>query len=215
MTEHGAPVFDAAFRAQLLELLRWRRDVRHFRPDPVAPALIEALLQTAALAPSVGLSEPWRFVLVDDPARRMAVRDSFARCNADALAAQPAERAAVYARLKLAGLDHAPCQLAVFADPTTTQGGGLGRATMPEMAAYSVVMAVATLWLAARAAGLGVGWVSILDPAVVKAALDVPVGWQLIGYFCIGYPETESDRPELDWLGWEHRGQAGPPILRR
>jgi len=215
MTENGAPVFDAAFRAQLLELFRWRRDVRHFRPDPVPPALIEALLETAALAPSVGLSEPWRFVLVDDPAMRMAVRDSFARCNADALAAQPAERAAVYARLKLAGLDDAPCHLAVFADSTTTQGGNLGRATMPEMAAYSVVMAVSTLWLAARASGLGVGWVSILDAAVVKAALDVPVGWQLIGYFCIGYPAAESDRPELARLGWEQPRGAGMVVLCR
>jgi len=147
--------------------------------------------------------------------RRTAVRDSFTRCNADALAAQPAERAAVYARLKLAGLDDAPCHLAVFADANPTQGDGLGRATMPETAAYSVVMAVATLWLTARAAGLGVGWVSILDPALVKAALDVPADWQLIGYFCIGYPSAESDLPELARLGWEQPRATWMEVLRR
>jgi len=199
------PTFDAAFRAQLEDLFRWRRDVRHFRADPVSPALLDELLDVACLAPSVGLSQPWRFVSVDDPARRAAVREDFCRCNAAALADQEPDRAALYARLKLAGLDEAPCHLAVFAEPDPAQGHGLGRRTMPETTAYSAVMAVHTLWLAARAAGLGLGWVSILDPAAVAAALDVSSAWVFIGYFCLGTPTGETDQPELEREGWEHR----------
>jgi len=207
-----SPPFDEGFRGHLLDLFRWRRDVRHFRPDPVPAPVIDRLIATACLAPSVGLSQPWRFVTVDDAARRARVRASFLVCNAAALAAQPAERAALYARLKLAGLDAAPHHLAVFADPTPTQGHGLGRATMPETTAFSAVMAVHTLWLAARAEGLGLGWVSILDPADVAAALDVPRGWTFIGYFCLGVPAAESDTPELEREGWETR--CNPEIVR-
>ena len=211
----AGPAFDDAFRAQLLELFRWRRDVRRFRPEPVPESLLNRLLDVVCLAPSVGLSEPWRVVMVDDAARRAAVRTSFEACNAQALAAQAPSPAASYAGLKLAGLDEAPSQFAVFAEPDPGQGGGLGRATMPETTAYSAVMAVHTLWLAARAFGLGLGWVSILDPASVAAALDVPSGWTLIGYFCLGYPQAEDTMPELERHGWEHRRPAGCVVIRR
>ena len=221
MNPHATgPVFDDAFRAQLLELFRWRRDVRRFRSEPVPPSLLDRLLNVASLAPSVGLSEPWRMVTVDDPARRAAVRASFEACNAQALAAhtlagQAAGRANDYARLKLAGLDEAPCQFAVFAEPDPGQGHGLGRGTMPETTTYSAVMAVHTLWLAARAFGLGLGWVSILDPAAVAAALDVSRRWTLVGYFCLGYPQAEDESPELERLGWERRQPAGSAVIRR
>ena len=214
MTKPAAPVFDEAFCAQLTELFRWRRDIRHFRQQPVPASLLNDLLEIASLTPSVGLSEPWRFVTVDDPQRRAAVRASFETCNARALAGQ-GERAAPYARLKLAGLDQAPCHLAVFVVSEPQQGGGLGRATMPQTTAYSAVMAVHTLWLAARAAGLGLGWVSILDPVAVAVALDVPAEWSLIGYFCLGYPEAEDAIPELERLGWEFRRPAGCSVVRR
>jgi 5,6-dimethylbenzimidazole synthase len=197
------PDFGGVFRNQLVELFRWRRDVRHFRRDPVPRAVLQELLDVAGLAPSVGLSQPWRFVAVDDPARRAAIRHVFAGCNADALARQTVDRAALYARLKLAGLDEAPCHLAVFAEPEPAQGSGLGRMTMPETTAYSAVLAIHTMWLAARTMGLGLGWVSILDPVRVTAALDVPAEWQFIGYLCLGYPSEEDDRPELERLGWE------------
>lgn len=197
----------------MTDLVRWRRDVRHFRTDPLPPGLLDGLLAVANLAPSVGLSQPWRFVLVDDPGRRAAVRASFVASNAAALGAQAPGRAALYAGLKLAGLDQAPCHLAVFADPQPGQGGGLGRRSMPETPAYSAVMAVHTLWLAARANGLGLGWVSILDPAQVVAALDVPPGWTFIGYFCLGYPAQEAEAPELERAGWEQR--RGPVVLHR
>src|SRR3954449_11736698 len=128
-----APNFDPDFRSRLQALLTWRRDVRRFRRDPLPDGMIDRLIELACLAPSVGLSQPWRFVLVDRPQRRAAIRDNFVRSNAVALAAEAPERARHYARLKLAGFDEAPCQLAVFVDPTTPQGHGLGRRTMPEM----------------------------------------------------------------------------------
>lgn len=187
--------------------------MRHFRADPVPDAALADLIAVTALSPSVGLSEPWRFVTVDDPARRAAVRASFAACNAAALADQSGDRAALYAALKLAGLDQAPRQFAVFVDPDPAQGGGLGRATMPEAVVYSAVMAVHTLWLAATAMGLGLGWVSIIDPAAIAQALEVPDGWRLIGYFCLGYPVAESVTPELERSGWERR--QGVQVLRR
>jgi 5,6-dimethylbenzimidazole synthase len=107
--------------------------------------------------------------------------------------------------MKLAGLGQAPVQFAVFADMAPSQGYGLGRRTMPETAAYSVVMAIHTLWLAARAEGIGLGWISIIDPDEIARLLDVPPDWKLIGYFCLGYPIEESRTPELQGVGWENR----------
>jgi|UniRef100_A0A8J4HAR7 5,6-dimethylbenzimidazole synthase len=207
--------FSPAFRAELENLFRWRRDVRRFRPDKLAPGTLERLLGLASLAPSVGLSEPWRFVIVEDARRRARVRALFDICNAQALAGYEGERAARYAGLKLAGLDAAPAQFAAFADRTTAQGAGLGRQTMPEMAEYSVVAAIHTLWLAARAEGIGLGWVSILAPAEITAILEVPPEWRFIGYFCLGWPEDEADTPELQRAGWEERGDATSRLLRR
>jgi 5,6-dimethylbenzimidazole synthase len=210
------PDFDDAFRARLRELLAWRRDVRRFRRDALPPGALERLIELACLAPSVGLSQPWRFVIVDAPARRAAIRANFESCNAKALAAQSGERAAAYAQLKLAGVDDAPAHLAVFADPATTRGHGLGRNTMPEMIEYSAVTAVHTIWLAARAEGIGMGWVSILDPAVVAAALDVPAVWTFIGYLCLGFPQTEDDVPALERADWEQRyPELSRVVLRR
>jgi 5,6-dimethylbenzimidazole synthase len=211
----AAPHFDAAFRDRLRALLAWRRDVRRFRRDALPGGTVERLIETACLAPSVGLSQPWRFVRVDAPERRAAIAANFAECNTAALRQQASERAGLYARLKLAGLDDAPCHLAVFADPDTEQGHGLGRLTMPEMIDYSAVAAVHTLWLAARAEGIGMGWVSILDPATVRVILDVPPAWRLIGYFCLGYPAAEDDVPRLERDGWETRRTADNFVVQR
>ncbi len=158
MTDPTPPEFDDAFRHGLEALLRWRRDVRRFRCDPLDPGLIDRLLDLADLAPSVGNSQPWRFVSVETPAARAAVRRNFEAANAEALAAQPTERRRLYASLKLAGLERAPVHLAVFTDTATAQGHGLGRRSMPETLEQSTAMAVHTLWLAARACGVGVGW---------------------------------------------------------
>jgi 5,6-dimethylbenzimidazole synthase len=208
-------VFDHAFRARLRDLLVWRRDVRRFRRDPLPDGVVESLIEIACLAPSVGLSQPWRFVVVEDDAAHAAIRKNFADCNAQALATQTPERASLYARLKLAGLDEAPAHFAVFADRSTAQGHGLGRYTMPEMIDYSAVLAVHTIWLAARAQGIGMGWVSILDPKTVAAILDVPAEWTFIGYFCLGYPQADDTIPELEQAGWEHRRLPSSVVIRR
>ncbi|MBI3706310.1 MAG: 5,6-dimethylbenzimidazole synthase [Proteobacteria bacterium] len=210
-----APEFDEEFRRRLRDLFAWRRDVRRFRRDPVPEGTLDRLLSLACGAPSVGLSQPWRFVTVDEPGRRAAVRDLFTDCNRAALAVYAGERARLYATLKLAGLGEAPLQFAAFAERDTAQGHGLGRQTMPEAAEYSVVTAIHTLWLAARADGLGLGWVSILDPARVVDILDVPRSWLFIGYFCLGYPQSEDTVPELERADWERRRPAADFILRR
>src|SRR6478672_10869797 len=176
--------FDDAFRRQLRELFVWRRDVRRFRTDALPDGAVERLIETACLSPSVGLSQPWRFVTVDDTARRRAVIDDFKACNADALNCYAGERAARYAGLKLSGLEQAPGHLAVFADRASDVGHGLGRATMPETTEYSVVAAITAMWLAARADGIGLGWVSILNPDRIHAILEVPERWKFIAYLC-------------------------------
>jgi len=210
-----APEFDTAFRERLYDLLKWRRDVRRFRRTPLPQGAIERLIAVACLSPSVGLSEPWRFVLVEDDARRAAIRQCFEACNKEALEMQTPDRAALYARLKLAGLDDAPCQIAVFSDRSTAQGKGLGRLTMPETLDYSVAIAVHTFWLAARAEGIGMGWVSILDPSRIAEILDVPRDWVFIGHLCVGYPVKEDDTPALERAGWEHRHPPKGVVLYR
>ncbi len=209
------PHFDQAFRDRLRQLFLWRRDVRRFRTEPVDPALIDDLIALAALAPSVGNSQPWRFVRVEDARRRTAVRQHFEDCNREALADYFGEQARLYARLKLSGLEKAPVQLAVFVDRETVLGHGLGQKTMPETLHYSVVAAVNTLWLAARAHGIGVGWVSILEPRRIGAILEVPEGWQLVAYLCVGYPEEEHLDPELDRHGWQKRVDVGSFVIER
>ena len=189
--------------------------MRRFRRDPLPRGALDRLIAAACLAPSVGLSQPWRFVTVDDPARRGGVLEDFRRCNAEAFSGYTDERAKLYAGLKLAGLEEAPGQLAVFADRATATGHGLGRRTMPEMAEYSAVMAVLTMWLMARAEGIGMGWVSILDPRRIAEILEVPAEWRFIGYFCLGYPESEETVPELQRAGWEKRRAAEQFIVRR
>ncbi len=211
----SAPGFDGAFRERLVDLLRWRRDVRRFRSDPLDPGLIDRLIALACLAPSVGLSQPWRFVKVDAAERRAAIRENFLKCNQAALADYHGERASLYARLKLAGLDEAPVHLAVFCDAAAVTGRGLGRKTMPESLRYSVVTAVHTLWLTARAWDVGVGWVSILDPAAVGRTLEVPEGWDLVAYLCVGYPQEQHLDPELERHRWESRLPPEGLVLQR
>ena len=210
-----APEFDADFRERLYDLLKWRRDVRRFKRSALPRDTVERLISIACLSPSVGLSEPWRFVLVEDESRRAAIRQCFEACNRQALDMQTPDRAALYARLKLAGLDDAPCQIAVFADRSTAQGAGLGRLTMPEALDYSVAIAIHTFWLAARAEGIGVGWVSILDPSRMAAILDLPPEWVFIGHLCVGYPLAADDTPSLEREGWEHRHPSNGVVLYR
>ena len=209
------PVFSDAFRAELEVLFRWRRDVRRFRPDPVDPAALLHLIDLSASAPSVGFSQPARFVAVDDPERRAAIVAEYERCNSEALASYSGSKSRLYASLKLAGLREAPVQLACFADATTERGSGLGRLQMPETLAYSVVTALQTFALAARAYGLGVGWVSILDPLRVREIVDVAAEWRFIAYLCVGFAVEEHEDRELTRVGWEDADPAVTRLIRR
>ncbi len=199
------PDFSDQFRQEFTQLLRWRRDVRRFRTDPVEGAIVERCLSTFNLAPSVGLSEPWRIVRITSQTARDAAIANFEAANADALKGYSGEKAQIYSGLKLSGMRDAPVQFAVFCDDETPKGQGLGAATMPETRRYSVVAAITQFWLAARAEGLGVGWVSILDPARLTRDLDVPEGWALIAYLCVGWPEENKTTPTLQQVGWETR----------
>lgn len=208
MTGSAQGSFSDAFRAELADLMRWRRDVRRFRKDPVKAAVLDRCLCAFGLAPSVGLSEPWRLIGVQSPDLRDRVIANYETANATALSGYADEKARLYADLKLSGMREAPVHLAVFCDNDTSKGAGLGAATMPQTRAYSVVGAITLFWLAARAEGLGVGWVSILDPVRLQADLDVDAGWTFIGYLCVGWPEADHDSPELERAGWEARSPA-------
>ncbi len=216
MTADTPPVFKADFAAQFATLLRWRRDVRHFLPTPIADADLYALLEFAALAPSVGNAQPWRFVRIRSPRIRAHLADHVDAANAVAANAQPdLDRRAHYRSLKLHGLREAPEVVAVFSDEAPIAGHTLGRTTMHETLRYSTVMAIHTLWLAARLRGIGVGWVSILDPATVTAMLEIPEDWALIAVLCLGYPEHPSAIPELERRDWQHREPVTDRIIER
>lgn len=208
--------FSQDFQSELYELMKWRRDVRHFKPDPVDPDLLNSCLDAFQLAPSVGLSEPWRIVSVVNPQSRQDALDNFKTANADALDGyDDNDRAKLYASLKLTGMSDAPVQLAIFCEEDTPKGGGLGAQTMPEMRRYSVVSAIMSFWLATRAQGLGLGWVSILDPDRLRNDLDLPDNWSLVAYLCVGWPKEETETPELETVGWEVREPKLAKLIER
>ncbi len=195
--------FDANDAAALLRILRWRRDVRHFRPDPVDDGVLKRLRQAMELAPSVWNALPWRVLRVTDKALRAAVRADFQRCNSEAAAGYSAEKHATYVALKLAGLDIAPVQLAIFTVADPTEGHGLGRQTLPNTLQQSTATAIHTLWLAARVENIGLGIVSILDPMVMEQLFAVPQSWVFSAYLCLGHAEATDDTPLLHRLGWQ------------
>ncbi len=203
------------FSAQFDKLLAWRRDVRRFKTDPLEPGVLEELIDRACLAPSVGNAQPWRFVSIESPEHRASVIASFELANAEAAKLYGDEKARLYAELKLAGLKEAPGHLAVFSDCGTERGDGLGRQTMPETLLYSTICAIHTLWLAARVRGVGVGWVSILDPKEITRTLNMPADWKFVAYLCLGYPIENHDDPELVRYGWQDRIDPSEVFFRR
>ncbi|NWK97526.1 5,6-dimethylbenzimidazole synthase [Sphingobium lactosutens] len=210
------PDFDATFLEQFDALLCWRRDVRHFRTDPVPEPVMQALLASVSLAPSVGNAQPWRLVRIRSTDLKAQIADHIDRqriAAADRYA--DADQRAHYLSLKLHGVREAPELLAVFSEEHPDTGHGLGIATMHEMLRYSTVMAIHTLWLAARARGVGLGWVSIVDPATVRTMLDVPDHWSLIALLCIGYPDGPCATPELEQRGWQAREALADRLFER
>jgi 5,6-dimethylbenzimidazole synthase len=192
-----------AHRDALHDVLLWRRDVRHFCSDPVPDHILDRLRAAMDLAPSVGNARPWRVLQVRTPALREKIITNFEAANKQAGAIYDDETRESYANLKLSGLRDAPVHLAVFTEVDPKEGHGLGRQTMPEMLSYSTVTAIYTLWLAARAENLGLGWVSILDPEDVAKTLGVPDHWQLTGYLCLGKAAFNTETPLLHDKNWQ------------
>jgi 5,6-dimethylbenzimidazole synthase len=198
--------FDEGERRAVYRAIRERRDVRRgFLPEPMPDELLTRLLEAAHNAPSVGLMQPWRFIVVRDLAVRQAIHNIFLDANQEALAGYEGERQKSYAGIKLEGILEAPQNLCIVCDTQSSQGHQLGRRTMPETTLYSTVCAVQNLWLAARAEGIGVGWVSILEPNLLRSALNIPEHITPVAYLCLGYVDAFATKPDLERVGWEKR----------
>jgi 5,6-dimethylbenzimidazole synthase len=198
--------FSDSERKAVYRAIAERRDVRRgFLNEPLPDELIERLLSAAHRAPSVGLMQPTRFIVIRDRSVRVAVREIFEAANASAATQYEGEQAERYAGLKLEGILEAPQNLCVLCDSASERGHGLGRQTLPETAVYSTVCAVQNLWLAARSEGVGVGWVSILDPARLRNLLSIPDHLTLVAYLCFGYVQRFAAEPDLERHGWERR----------
>lgn len=205
--------FSAAERSAVYRALRERRDVRAgYLAQPIDDTTLYRLLAAAHQAPSVGFMQPWRFIVVRSEAVRTAMHGIFQRANSDAAVRYEGERKQLYSRLKLEGLLEAPQHLCVVCDDETERGHDLGRNSMPETSIYSVVCAIQNLWVAARTEGIGVGWVSILDPPAIKNLLRIPPGTQLVAYLCLGYVREFSNVPDLERDGWEQRAELAPLV---
>jgi 5,6-dimethylbenzimidazole synthase len=198
--------FEERERQAVYRAIRERRDVRRgFLPEPMPDELLNRLLEAAHSAPSVGLMQPWRFIVVRDLEVRQSIHKIFVDANQCALAGYEGERRENYASLKLEGILEAPQNVCIVCDSESSQGHQLGRRTMPETALYSAVCAIQNLWLAARAEGIGVGWVSILDPRLLRCALEIPDHITPVAYLCLGYVNEFAAEPDLERAGWEKR----------
>ncbi len=202
----GVPFrFDDASRGALYRIMELRRDVRKFCPGEVDPAAFDRILRAADVAPSVGFSQPWAFVVVRDRALRGRIRESFLRCRAAEAVRYPEDRKAKYLAYKLEGIAESALNLCVVADLRPRDEAILGTTVQPEAVRASVCCAVENLWLAARAEGIGVGWVSIVEPSVLRHELRLPPGVEPIAYLCVGCAEAFGERPMLEETKWRAR----------
>jgi nicotinate-nucleotide--dimethylbenzimidazole phosphoribosyltransferase len=202
---HVPGAFTPEARQAVYDAIALRRDVRAFRPDPVPDDVLLRILRAAHRAGSVGFMQPWDFVVVRSPGRRAEVYELFRRANERAAARFGGDRGAKYLALKLQGILDAPLSLCVTCD--TRRGGPhvLGRDTIRETDVYSTCLAVQNLWLAARAEGVGIGWVSIVDNAELATLLGLPEGVVPVAFLCAGYPVEFPETPMLEATGWRGR----------
>jgi 5,6-dimethylbenzimidazole synthase len=198
--------FSPAERDVLYRVMRARRDIRRFLPRPVPADVLGRILEMAHYAPSVGFMQPWNFILVNSLELRRQIKTLFDAVNArQQQQVEAVDRRDLYASLKLEGILEAPLNLVVTCDHRRDAPFVLGRGPMPETDLYSTCLAIQNLWLAARAEGVGVGWVSILDRAATEQLLGFPEGVQLVAYLCLGYPIEFADKPMLETVGWKNR----------
>jgi len=203
-------IFPDEQRAAVYRVIEERRDVRRdFLPDPIPPDVLERVLGAAHRAPSVGFSQPWDFIVIADPDRRARIKALAERAREDFAAALPAARARAFDRLKTEAILQTPVNIVVTCDPTRGGRHTLGRHAQPQTAVYSSVLAVANLWLAARAEGLGVGWVSFFSERELAAELGLPPHLEVVAYLCVGYVASFAPEPELELAGWARRRPLG------
>lgn len=210
---HGKPsalvqanAFDEQDRDAVYRAIETRRDVRdQFLPNPLSDELVERLLKAAHAAPSVGFMQPWNFLLVRSEEKRRAVLDAFLRANEEAATLFDGERQSTYRSLKLQGIMKAPLSICVTCDPTRVGEVVLGRTHNPRMDVYSTVCAVQNLWLAARAEGVGVGWVSIFHDHDIRSIFGIPDHVEIVAWLCLGHVDELYSEPELAVKGWRQR----------
>ncbi len=201
-----ASSFSAAEREAVYHAIMTRRDVRsQFLPDPLPDDLVTRLLTAAHHAPSVGFMQPWNFILVKSAEVRARVRDAFVRANEEAARMFTGERQEKYRSLKLEGIVQAPLGICVTCDPTRSGSVVLGRTHNPRMDSYSTVCAIQNLWLAARAEGVGIGWVSIFHEGDLKEILGIPDHIEVVAWLCAGFVDRLYEEPELAVKGWRQR----------
>lgn len=202
-------------KAAVYRAIETRRDVRNeFLPDPLSDELINKLLSAAHAAPSVGFMQPWNFTLVSDADIKNAVWQAFSRANEEAALMFPDDKQSLYRSLKLEGIRKAPLSICVTCDPTRGGDVVLGRTHNPRMDVYSTVCAVQNLWLAARAEGVGVGWVSIFHDDDIRKILGIPEHIEIVAWLCVGYVSELYAEPELAVKGWRQRLPLGELIFK-
>ena len=210
-----AASFTESEREAIYKVMRQRRDIRRFLPNPVPDPILRRILEMAHLAPSVGFMQPWNFIVITAAEVRQQVKAIFEEVNAREQARiENSERKELYARLTLEGILEAPLNLAVTCDTRRDQPVVLGRAPMPQTDLFSTCLAIQNLWLAARAEGFGVGWVSILDRPTIEKLLGLPEGVQLVAYLCVGYPVEFRLKPMLEEVGWKNRQPIGELVFQ-
>ncbi|HEU5426970.1 MAG TPA: nicotinate-nucleotide--dimethylbenzimidazole phosphoribosyltransferase [Actinocrinis sp.] len=203
---HRAPAYEDDALAAVYRVIHERRDVRNdFLPDEFPTETLTRILEAAHTAPSVGFSQPWDFLVIRDEAMRRRVHDLAVRQRRSYAASLPKARARAFAALKIEAILDTPVNIVVTCDPTRGGRHTLGRYTQPMMAPFSSCLAVENLWLAARAEGLGVGWVSFFDERELAAVLDLPDHLQVVAYLCVGYVKSFPQEPELAGAGWAKR----------
>ncbi len=189
----------------LYDAIYARRDIREFRPEPVPDAVLRRVLDAAHHAGSVGFMQPWNFLILRSEAIRRRILEVFETANAEAVDRYQGDRQLLYRSMKLQGILDAPLNLVVTCHRERKGPHVLGRNSVRDADVYSTCCAVQNLWLAARAEGVGVGWVSILDPSTVAKILGLPDEVLVVAYLCVGYPVEFADRPLLERVGWETR----------
>ncbi|MCU1538925.1 MAG: cob(II)yrinic acid a,c-diamide reductase, partial [Humibacillus sp.] len=191
-----------------------RRDIRRFRPDPVPEDVLTAVLAAGHRGPSVGHSQPWRFVVVSEPSTRETAALMADRCRLAQAEGMEPESARGLLDLRLEGIREAPVGIVVACDRRTPAAGVLGRATFPDADLWSCAAAIENIWLTARAHGLGVGWVTLFEPAELAGLVGLPAGVETLGWLCLGWPDERPPEPGLERAGWSTRLPLEQVVMR-